>query len=155
MLLDIVHYLHILSGVTWAGGTFLMMVGVYPVLARMPAGAAQDVFKRLARRASMVLGAAGGLTLLLGLGRAAAGGGIRSFSDLGSGYGMAVIAAIVVWVLVGATEVRFRRRFEALLGDEAGFSALAPAMVNRGALIVSALFALLIAVMAVLGLGLY
>src|SRR5690606_10444734 len=74
MFLTIVHFLHVLTGVIWAGGTMALAWGFYPVLAAQGAGQAKPIHDRAAKALGPLMGASGGLLMILGLVRAWAGG---------------------------------------------------------------------------------
>jgi hypothetical protein len=82
MLLILVHYLHVLTGVIWAGGTMTLAWGFYPTLAALGAERAKPVYDRAAPALGALLGGSGGLVMLFGLIRAWAGGGVTSFADI-------------------------------------------------------------------------
>jgi len=155
MLLDIIHYLHLLSAVIWGGGTVIFMLVIFPGLARLPAAQARDTFLRIRGAAGTVMAISGGATLLFGLARAWIGGGIRGLGDLTTGYGITVLIALALWLGIEAVGGPMRGRFARLLEDPAAFEAEAPALVRRAGWITVILMALLIAAMAALGLGRY
>lgn len=154
-MLALIHYAHILLAMLWLGGTLTLALAVFPVLARLGSVEAGRLFDAIAAVAGPLLGASGGLTMLIGPLRAYLGGGVTSLADLGSPYGIMVVAA---FVLLGSAEALgglFRRKFKAALVDPARFAATAPAMVARQSLVTTLLALALVAIMVALGLGLY
>jgi len=154
-MLPLIHFLHLLLGITWWGGTLLMAVAVFPALARRPAAEAQATLAAISRVALPVLSLAGGLTGLLGPLRAWVGGGITEWRDFAYPYAWLVVAAfLIVWIVVSQGG-SFRRRFEALLSDPPAFAATAPALAARHAAIQVVLLLAILCLMVALGLGLY
>ncbi|QQA43682.1 hypothetical protein [Pelagovum pacificum] len=135
MFLTIVHYLHVLSGIVWAGGSILFGLVVLPALVRSGGPAAAATWPSLSRLAGPVMGSAGGLVMLTGIVRAVAGGRITGWGDLWSGYAFWVLVA---FLLIGAAEASggpTRRKIGALTADMTAFNREAPAVVRRDALI--------------------
>jgi hypothetical protein len=150
-----IHFAHILTGVVWAGSTFCISLAFYPMLARMPAPEAKAVWSRFAPLVGPVIGVASGLTLLFGLIRAWIGGGIASFADLGSPYGLLVIAALALAVIDGAVGGRGRAKLERLLDDPAAYAAEGAATCRNNAIFGAVIMTGIILIMVTLGLGLY
>lgn len=154
-MLPLIHYLHLLFGILWLGGTLILALAVFPALARLPAAQARETLGGISRAAGPMLGASGGLTAVLGPLRAWYGGGITRWSDFLYPYAQLVVAAfLIMWVVVGVG-ASFRKRFEALMADPARFAAEAPALARRDGLIEAVLMLVILAIMVVLGLGLY
>ena len=154
-MLTLVHFVHLLAGISWAGGTFLMALALYPAVGRLGHADAQALWSRIAPAIDPVLGVAGGIAMLFGLIRAWAGGGVTSFADLGSAYGLWVLGALVLAIAEGVLGGRQRKAVEAALADPALFAAEGRARTRRAGLTSLVLMLALIAVMVVLGLGLY
>lgn len=99
----ITQWLHVFFAIVWFGGTVLMFAVIAPALRSADPSAAMQVGAQIGRRAQMVLGPAGGLTIIFGLLRATVFGPVKSWSFFdGSAYGMTLIAAIVLAVLIAA-----------------------------------------------------
>jgi putative copper export protein len=154
-MLPLIHFAHVLLGTLWLGGTLTLSLALFPALARLPADEAKQGFDRISAFAAPLLGASGGLTMLLGPLRAWLGGGITAWADFTRPYGLLVIAAFVLMTIATALGGRFRRNFLALTADPARFRAEAPALVARDAAIEAVLLVAVVAIMVVLGLGLY
>ena len=155
MFLTVVHFLHLLTGVIWAGGTMALAWGFYPVLATQGAEQAKPIHDRAAKALGPLMGASGGLLMILGLVRAWAGGGVTRFADAFSAYGLLVWLAFFLMLGIGIYGGRFRARFDRLLADPAAFAAEAPAIARSSALIETVAVVVLVAIMVMLGLGLY
>ena len=151
--LTLVHIVHILLGAIWAGGSIALSLLVLPVLARMPADQAAPLFERLVRPAASLLGAAAGLTYLIGIFRGWLGGGISAWSDLLASYGLTVIAAVLVMGAIESTGGAVRRRFRKRLQAPEDHAAKAPADALRAGMIQLVLLAVLIGLMVAMGLG--
>jgi len=154
-LLAFVHYLHILTGTLWLGGSLLMLLTFFPLLARLPAAEARATYDRFAPAIGPVMGISAGLTMLLGAARAIVGGGIRGAGDIVSTYGLWVLAALALAIAAGAMNGRMRRDLLVLTERPDAFPAAAPSLVRRLATAEFAVLMALLGVMAVLGLGLY
>jgi hypothetical protein len=155
MLLTLVHYLHVLTGVIWAGGTLTLAWGFFPTLAALGADRAKPVYDRAAPALGALLGSTGGLVMLLGLIRAWAGGGVARFADILAPYGLLTGLALVLMIANGIHGGRFRARFESLLADPGRFAATAPAATRASALVDTLTVLILVAIMVMLGLGRY
>ena len=154
-MLTTFHFLHLVTAIAWAGGTILTSLSFFPVLARMDHATAAATWARLAPAIGKTLGISGGLTMLTGLVRARAGGGITSLADLGSAYGLIVIAALVIVAADGAFGARQRKAIEAVLADPQRYAAEGPARLRAAAWPGLITTAVLIILMTMLGLGLY
>ena len=154
-MLPLIHYLHLLLGIVWLGGTLTLSLAVYPALARLPATEARRAWDGIAVVGGPLLAAAGGLTTIFGPLRAWIGGGVTTWSDFLYPYAQLVVAAfLIMWVAV-SLGTRFRKKFEALLTDPARFTAEAPALVRRDGIIETVLLLIILTIMVALGLGLY
>lgn len=155
MLLAAVHFVHILSGVIWVGGTWAVSIALFPLLARMEGGEAKALWDRLVPRIGPLMGIASGIAMLFGIVRAWMGGAITSFSDLGSPYGLLVIAALALAVFDGAFGGRKRAQIEKAMTDPATWSAEGPGLCRTAALASVIPVTLIVVIMVMLGLGLY
>jgi len=154
-MLWLVHYLHILTGVIWAGGSVVMALAVMPSIAAAPAAEAGRLLEGVARRAAPVMGASGVLVMLLGLWRGWIGGGLTTWGDLLSSYGLHVIAAVVLVALAEAHGGPARQKLRRLTPDPEAFAREAPRLVRRDAIVHLAVVVLVLAIMVSLGLGYY
>lgn len=153
-MLALVHMLHLVSAVVWGGGLVYLSVAVYPALARLPAAEAQRAFAALAPFSSPLMGLAGGLAILSGMGRAWL-AGVRTWSDLTGGYGlMVLIAFLLVFFYLGAVDGFFRRRFRRMMPEAELFAAEARGLARRNALMIVAGVVAVVMLMAALRLGL-
>ena len=98
-LLIALQWLHVLGGIAWFGSAMLTDLVLFPMLTSMSAQTRAEWLKAFARRYGGLIGAVGGLTILLGIVRGIAGG---VFSEITSAYGLTWIAAIVVGFGVAA-----------------------------------------------------
>jgi hypothetical protein len=154
-MFPLIHFAHVAAGILWGGGTLTVALILAPTLARLPAADAARVWSVLDRYASPLIGGAGGLVVILGLLRAWRGGGVSSFGDILSPYGLCVIAALALFGAIEAFGGPFRARLPRLMADPTAFAANAAAMVRRYAIATTVLMTLLVADMVVMGLGLY
>ncbi|EAR50678.1 hypothetical protein OG2516_06262 [Oceanicola granulosus HTCC2516] len=147
--LAVLHYVH----VVWAGGGIFYALAVVPTLiARGPAAA--PLYGQLARRAAPLMGAAGGLVLLSGLLRLWAEPRIDSFGALWSGYGLAVLAALLLVFVAEGNGGPIRARLGRLAADPDAFSREAPALARRDAAVFVPAVLLILALMVAMRLGL-
>ncbi|MGR3291156.1 MAG: hypothetical protein ACU0C9_08180 [Paracoccaceae bacterium] len=99
-MLEVIHYLHIVSAVVYAGGTVSFGWIIAPSLFSIQPDARAEHFAILEKLAIPVIITSAILVVLTGIARVWISGAIGSFSDLFSGYGlMAALAllVIVVW----------------------------------------------------------
>ncbi|MEO8241690.1 MAG: hypothetical protein ABI832_05215 [bacterium] len=153
-MLPLVHYAHILLGTIWLGGTLAFSLAFYPALARMPAAEAKRVFDAVAGYAGPLIGASGGLTMLLGPLRAYIGGGVTGWSDFTQPYGRMVVIAFVLVLNAQILGGRFRKGFAALMADPAAFASKAPGRVTANAAIETVLLLAVLGIMVSMGLAL-
>jgi uncharacterized membrane protein len=100
-LVQIVQWLHILTGITWFGGYIFMTFAVWPVLLLRPVPEAQSFFNDLAQPVSKLMMLSGTLVLLLGILRGTVFGIIRSFEVLfNTSYGLTWLAALVLTLIL-------------------------------------------------------
>lgn len=132
-----------------------MAVVLYPTIAKMPAVQASDTLSRCVKQAKSVIGAAGGLVMLLGLARAYVGGQVSAWSDLLSVYSVLVALAFVLAVVLEARVAGNRRKFSALMDNADRFAVEAPRLARRMAWGDVILVFAILAIMIVLGLALY
>ena len=152
-MLPLIHYAHLLLATLWLGGTLILYGAVYPALARLAGAQAALVYDGIGRGAQPLLGAAGGLTLLVGPLRAVLGGRISGLADLAQPYSHLVGTAFGLMLASVVLDAQFRRRFRALMA-EAAYGALAPARVMRAAVVQAVLLLAILAIMVALGLAL-
>lgn len=154
-MLELVHYLHIVSGVVWAGSVLAMALIVMPAMRTLEPSARAAFTAAVERHAGPVMGAAGGLVMLTGVARAILGGGIQSLGDVFGPYGLWVLAALVIVGALGGGTRPGRRAAASAAGDggdpqPAATGGIPIAVVLR----VGGVLAVL-AIMVVLGMGLY
>lgn len=154
-MLYAVQYLHILCGVIWAGGSVVMGLAVMPAIAASPAPEAARSLDGIARRAAPVMGATGVLVMLLGVLRAWIGGGIATWGDWLSSYGLHVIAALVLVSVAEAHGGPARQKLRRLAEDPEAFAREAPRLARRDAIVHVVVVVLVLAIMVSLGLGYY
>jgi len=154
-MLDLVHYLHLLSGTIWAGGAIFTAFVVEPALLRLEPQAIRTFLPAAGRFAGPLMATSGIILLLSAVGRTWLGGAISSFSDLGSPYGLYAILALVLVLAVTIAGGRHRGRIQAILAGE-GDPRPALARNWRGQAVVTGVGILaILAVMTILGMGLY
>ena len=152
-MLEIVHYLHVLAGVIWAGGFVVYAVIIFPALARQPAETAGRIWERMLPPTMAMMAGSAVLVLVLGLIRAFLGGGLTRFSQLGSGYGLTILAAIGIWLFLEAYGERDRANFRRMTAEPEAFAANAQAEARQHAIVTLAASSVLIGLMALMGPG--
>jgi len=152
-MLTLIHTAHILLGTLWMVGTLIMACIVYPVLARKPADEAKRAFVKLGAVAAPLIGALGGLTLLIGPLRAFLSGRISDVNTLAEPYAFMTLAAFVLVLVATILHGRFRRKLVALTGDSAGFYRQARGMALIHAVVQGVLMVAILALMGVMGSG--
>ena len=155
MLLAVVHYLHLSIAVIWAGSIIFVGLAIWPMLARLPGDQAVALYARLRPVVAGVLGSMAGLTYLLGGFRAWLGGGISGWADLLAPYGVLVITAFLVMIVIENVGGRLRRQFSGLADTPDAFVAHAAIAARRAGLIQLGLLLVMIAIMVTMGLALY
>ena len=153
--LPILHFVHVLAGVTWAGGSVAMAFMVYPALFEQDRETILKFQRSWGPRASRLMGVSGSLILISGPLRAWAGGGIASPADLLSSYGLLVMSALAVvlgYTFIGVSE---RRRIQAIIEANAQPQALLRPLGRQMMLVTGVAMAAIVAIMIVMGLGLY
>lgn len=99
-MLEFIHYLHVVSAVTYGGSVVLFGWVVAPALYRMEPDARAEHFAALEKLAAPVVAGSAILAVLTGVIRVWLSGAVGSFGDLFSGYGLMAtlaVAVIVVW----------------------------------------------------------
>lgn len=99
-----VHWLHILTGITWFGGYVFLDFIVLPALIQLPAGPGQLAQERIFARAKTIMAFVGPAVVLLGILRGTLLGSITSVAVLfGSSYGwlwmtsLTLAVALMLW----------------------------------------------------------
>ena len=100
-LVQIVQWLHVLSGITWFGGYIFMTFAVWPVLLRRPVPEARSFFTDFTKPVGSLMMVSGTLVLLLGILRGTVFGIIRSTEVLfNTSYGLTWLAALVLTLIL-------------------------------------------------------
>lgn len=154
-MLDIVHFLHLLSGTAWAGGAIFFAFVVEPTLLRLDPAAMRGFTLTAGRFAGPLMAGSGILLLLTGVARAWLGGGIATPADIITPYGLYSLAALAIVVFVTVTGGRHRASVAALLAAEGDRRAEIAASWRSHATITGVGLIAVVAIMAILGLGLY
>ena len=117
-MLSLVHWLHVLSGVVWAGAQLFTALVLWPTLLRLPSAQARSFVAASAPYAAPVMGATGLLVLVLGILRGTWLGPIRSFGAIVSTtYGISFALAFVLTVFVTIHGGWVRRQLERRVFD--------------------------------------
>jgi uncharacterized membrane protein len=101
---SILLYLHILAAIFWFGSGLMLQLVFIPSLAGMTFDAQHAWLQALTRRYSRVIGAVGGLTVLLGIVRGISTGVLGA---LNTPYGITYLVAIVLAVPLIVVGARF------------------------------------------------
>jgi uncharacterized membrane protein len=95
----VVHWLHILAGVVWFGGTAIFEFVIWPTLLSRPARESRSLYSALEKPAGLVFASAGNVTLWLGILRGTWLGQIRSLDALTrTPYGHTLLTALLLTV---------------------------------------------------------
>jgi uncharacterized membrane protein len=153
--LPILHFVHVFSGVTWAGGAMAMAFMVYPALFEQERETILKFQASWGRRAGMVMGISGSLILVTGPLRAWASGGVTHLADLGSSYGSLVLTALAIVLAHTFLGVWERRRIDAIIAKNPDPRALLRPIALQMRLVTGIAMAAIVAIMIVMGMGLY
>ena len=155
-VLAIVHFLHLVFGLLWIGGLAVFAIAWYPLLAEFPpdrGGALQSV---IGRRAGPAMAIAGIGVMVTGLLRAWLGGGVTEIGDLAAPYGLLVLLSLAIVIAHAVLGGRERKAVAAALQLPAADAAQALRALARRIRLTTAAAALsVLAIMAMLGLGMY
>jgi uncharacterized membrane protein len=148
-------WLHILCGVIWFGGYIFIDFAIWPALLRMPAAHGQSTARAIETFAGPLMAVSGSLVVLLGVVLGTVLGPIRSLSFVfNSAYGLTWLAALLLAIFLTVWGANWHRRW---LGPIWGDGAIRPSAVARlraGIAVETLGFALILACMVLLGLGL-
>ncbi|WBY08384.1 hypothetical protein PIB19_02390 [Sphingomonas sp. 7/4-4] len=153
--LPILHFVHVMAGVIWAGGAIAMAFMVYPAFFEQDRETILKFQHSWGKRAARLMGVSGSLILITGPLRAWVGGGISSFDDLTSSYGLLVVGAfalVLVHTFIGVFE---RRRIQAIIEANVEPQPLLRPLARQMMLVTGAAMAAIVAIMIAMGLGLY
>ncbi len=154
-LLALVQWLHILCGIIWFGGYVFMDFVMWPALLRLPAAQAKSLSESIGRLAGPLMAASGSLVILLGVVRGTVLGPIKSPSALfATPYGLTWLAALILALLLSVWGANWHTR---LLGPLWEGDAIRPGAVARlraGSAVEMSGFALILACMVLMGIGL-
>ena len=117
-MLEIIHFLHIVSAVVYAGGTVAFGWINAPSLFSMQPEARAEHFAILEKLAMPVITTSAILVVLTGIARIWISGAIGSFSDLFSGYGLMAALALLVIVVWQVIDAPSRTRLAKAIADK-------------------------------------
>jgi putative copper resistance protein D len=151
----VVHWLHVLAGVVWFGGTVVFDFVLWPTLLRRPARESRSLYEALARPASMVFATAGQATLILGILRGTWLGQIRSLDVLtGTPYGHTFLTALILTVGFIAFGGVTRGKLPARVWNGDEYQPGAARFIRRSGVIQAVLIVLIVACMVAMHFGL-
>lgn len=154
VFLVVVHWLHIVSGVVWGGGLALFSLVVWPALLKQPAPEARALYLAMEKSAAPVLGAAGGLAMLLGILRGTWLGPVQSFGALfGTRYGWLMIVAFLTIFLLMGYGGSVRRRLDSQVWNGSNWQPGAARFVWRSNIVMLAGLGVILTCMVMLRLG--
>ncbi|GIL03015.1 MAG: hypothetical protein BroJett030_29140 [Alphaproteobacteria bacterium] len=154
-MLAILHFLHIASGIVWAGGALFFVLVVEPTLFRLGPGATRDTLRAAQPFLGRLMGASGLILLTTGGALPAASGAITSPGDLLRPYSVYVLAALALVVGLAAQSGRYRAVMQRMLSATAEVTPAMHAARQRQAVVTVAAISATIVIMAILGMGLY
>lgn len=154
-MLELVHALHLLSGVVWAGGALFFALVVEPALLRLPPDTMRAYLAAAGRYAGPLMSSSGIVLLLTGIAHTFVGGAISSPTDLLQPYGLAVIVSFLLVVAVAVSGARHRGAVQRLFaaGDDADLALRLRPLQRRQALVTAGGILATVGLMAMLGLG--
>ncbi|WP_196258754.1 hypothetical protein [Pelagibacterium limicola] len=97
-MLELIHYIHIVSGSIWGGAAVVGTLVWNPALRALPPEMIKTYYRAVGLRGRRVIGLAAMVAMLSGLVRGYVGGGVTSFADLLAPYGLYMIAALLVFL---------------------------------------------------------
>ena len=148
----LLHFLHILSGIGWAGGALLIPFTIYPALLFTPKDSAQNFLAIFESKIGTFMGALGGLAMLTGLIRLWESGRIGSWSLVFSTGSLLAILALLIVGAHGAMSSREVARLKSLIDTEAPEAEKSSFMLSAR-IATAAMVTAVVAIMAFLGLG--
>ena len=89
-------WLHILLGILWFGNSLALAVVVIPAISKLPLVRQQEIGDVLGQRGLRVFDVVAPAVIVLGIIRGTFLGPIKGFDDLGTGYGITWLVALVV-----------------------------------------------------------
>jgi len=152
-MFELVHFLHVISGVVYGGASLLFAWVVAPALQNMEPEARLAHYRTLVRYATPFMATAGIVVFVAGIARAWVSGAIAGFGDLFSGYGLMVTLAVVAFVVWGALDGRSRSRMTKAI--EAKDSAAFAREVGPSRIITTVALLVILGLMGAMRLGLY
>ena len=112
VLLLLVQWLHILTGIAWFGGYIFLDFVLWPTLLRLPDQQATFTYAMLSKFAGPMMATSGSLVVLLGVARGTWLGPIKSFSFLfGSSYGITWLLALAIALILTVWGAGWHDRF--------------------------------------------
>jgi copper resistance protein D len=127
----VVHWVHVVAALVWAGGQAFFVAALWPALLRRPAEA-RALYDALGAPVGRLMGMAGPLVLLLGVLRGTWLGPVRSWGALvATSYGHAFLAAIVLTVALTVYGGAVRGQVETRVWHGAAFAPGAAAYLRR------------------------
>jgi uncharacterized membrane protein len=149
----VVHWVHVVAGLVWAGGMAFMVAAVWPALVRRPSEA-RALFGAVAPAAGRLMRAAGPLVLVLGILRGTWLGPVRSWDALvGTAYGLTFLAATALTFGLAAYLGAVRGQFDARVWEGAALAPGAAAYLRRARAVVLAGLAGIVACMVLMRFG--
>lgn len=155
VLMLLVQWLHIIAGLVWVGG---LVMGSYLLPRAMlgkPTPAARAVYDPFSKAARPVMMVAGITVVLAGILRGTLFGPVRSLgAAFGTAYGLTWIVALALTVLLMRHSGAWRRKLPELIWNGDLKQPAARAHIDRHALMELAIFAGIVACMAMMRFGL-
>jgi hypothetical protein len=132
----------------------MLALVVWPLLLSRPAPEAKALYDALDSRVRRVLGASGGLAVLLGILRGTVFGPVRSLDAwYGTRYGWLMTIAFIVFIALGIFVSAAARRYDTRVWNGANWAPGAARFIWRQNTVILAALGLLLACMVMLRLG--
>ncbi|MCC9076086.1 hypothetical protein FKZ61_008175 [Litorilinea aerophila] len=150
----VVHYLHVLAGMTWFGGYVFMALGVWPTLLRRPPAEAKATLQVMDRFVGRLMMLSGTLVFWLGILRGTWLGPIRSWGYLlTTAYGLTFLVALLLVLVLTVHGAVSSRTVYAKVWDGDRFRPGAARYIRNSNLFSLALFVLVLLCMVLMRFG--
>lgn len=151
----IVHTLHVITAIVWAGAHVFMALVGWPTLRDRPAAEAQAVLARMSRTLGPLMAVTGSLVVVLGVLRGTVFGVVRSFTQLvETPYGRTFMLAALLTIVLAVHGARAGRTLEARIFRDGAWTPDAKRILRRSSVLEGSLLLAVIACMALMRFGL-
>jgi uncharacterized membrane protein len=149
----LVHWLHVLGAIVWAGSQLFLALAVWPALLQRPESDARTFVGALMPTAARILGPAGMLTIVTGLLRGTVFGPMRSWAALATPYGITFLVSILIVAALTVRGGRLRTRLGPRVFGDGAFPDRARAFLDSQRRITVGALAVLVGAMVLMRFG--